>query len=150
MRHVIRAVVGFIVLYIISAIIMMDPGGAMTLILLSIICTLGISLAIWIPLSYLVGWIILGSIQFILRLTEAAERQPESPKSKLQTLSKQLDQTLQPESSLTNDQRAMANYITKARGKGLTNEEISSKLRNNGWSVDAIKWGFDFVKVGGG
>ena len=149
MRHIIRIVAGFIVLYIICSIIMMDSGGALMLIFLSIVCTFGVSLAIWIPLSYLVGWIILGSIQFVLRLAEAAERQPEAPKSKLQALSKQLDQALQPESSLTNDQRAMANYITKARGKGLTNEEISSQLRNNGWSVEAIKWGFDFVKAGG-
>ncbi len=150
MRHVIRLVVGFIVLYIICAIIMMDPGAAMTLILLSIICTLGISLAIWIPLSYLVGWGVLWSIQFVLRLVKATESGPqaESPKSKIQTLSKQLDQTLQAESSLTNDQRALANYITKARGKGLTNEEISSKLRNNGWSVDAIKWGFALSRPG--
>ncbi len=150
MRHVIRVVVGFAVLYTIGALIMMDLADAMTLIFLSIICTAGISLAIWIPLSYLVGWGVLWAIQFAIRLVKAEESGPqaESPKSKQQTLSKQLDQTLQAESSLTNDQRAIANYITKARGKGLTNEAISSKLRNNGWSVDAIKWGFALSRPG--
>jgi cell division protein FtsW (lipid II flippase) len=152
MKHVIRFIVGMVVLYILLAIFMLDPGQALLLIAISVICTAGISLIIWIPLAYVVGWGVLALITWITGWSiepgsspPAKEEPAQAEPGNIAALSQQLDQQLKKEPALTNDQRAVAAYIRKALDKGLSREKIMAKLQDNGWGADSIKWGFDFV-----
>lgn len=153
MKHVLRAVVGWIVCYIAIAIFMGSPGDALLLIAASVICTLGISLAFWIPLGYGVGWGILALFDLVFknRTSDSEENNGNNPhppaqqSQQLSTLSKRLNQELQAEPSLSHDQQAISNYIRKARHKGLTTEEITTNLSKNGWSTKKIQWGLQFV-----
>jgi hypothetical protein len=149
MKYVFRFVVGMVVLYILLAIFMLDPGQALLLIAISVICTAGISLVIWIPLAYFVGWGVLALFARITgktidfdSTTPPAEGEPAQVQSEnIAALSQQLNK----EPGLTNDQQAIASYIRKALEKGLGHDKIIENLRNNGWSTDSIRWGFDFV-----
>ena len=96
---------------------------------LSIICTAGVSLIIWLPLGYLVGAITFAVTRFFLKITgiqtgskKAADEQPAEQK--------------QP--ALNRDQMALVNYIQKARKKGLTDTQIAQNLLNNGWTNASI------------
>jgi hypothetical protein len=122
MEHVLRAVVGWIVCYIVITIFVGSPGDALLMIAISVICTLGISLALWIPLGYVIGWGILALFDLVFKnrssdLGENSGNNPHPPaqqSQRLSALSKRLDRELQAESSLSHDQQAISNYIRKA------------------------------------
>ena len=153
MKFMIRFATGMVVLYILLTIYMMDPGNALLLIAASVICTAGISLIIWVPLAYVIGWGVLALITWLTGWSIEPDSSPspagEEPvqvqSDNIGALSQQLDQQLKKEPALTNDQRAIATYIRKALDRGITREKIQVNLQNNGWSADSIKWGLDFV-----
>lgn len=105
------------------------------LFVLSIVCTLGISLIIWIPLGYGVGWIVFK----IAGWDKPSHKKPR-------------EGTQQPEpqsaAPLTRDQQALLNYIKKARTKGLNDDQISQNLTSNGWATDSIAAAFQMVRNG--
>jgi hypothetical protein len=110
--------------------------GALGLLFISIICTLGISLTIWIPLWYFVGWLTIGLVRWLAKIIRGTpsrlnSQQPESARSDQPTLPK--------------NRLALVSFITKAREKGLTDEQIILQLKNNGWAEDEINWALDFV-----
>lgn len=149
MKHILRPVVGWIVCYIVLAIFMMDLIDALTMIAISVICTVGISLVIWIPLGYLVGWGVLALIGLFVKTgKDNPTNNPASsaPKKNLSNLTELLDKDLRSKPALTIDQQAIVNYIKKAQSKGLDESEINSNLRNNGWSADTIQWGLNYVR----
>lgn len=155
MIHVIRTMVGWVVTYIILAIVLADPGSALILMALSVICTAGISLILWVPLGYGVGWVVLAIVGLFVKTragdgekkSGSGNHSPVSP-GKLPVLSNLLEPELQRKPGLTGDQQAITNYIKKARARGLTPEQITANLKNNGWSMDSINWGLNFVKAG--
>lgn len=152
MKHVLRAVIGWIVCYIAIAIFVGSLSDALLMIAISVICTLGISLALWIPLGYVIGWGILALFDLVFKKRSGSSGEqsgnnppPAQQSQPLSTLSKRLDSELQAEPSLSHDQQAIAAYIRKARKKGLTTEEITTNLSKNGWSAEHIQWGVQFV-----
>jgi hypothetical protein len=153
MTFVTRFAAGMVVLYILLAIYMMDPGSALVLIAASVICTAGISLIIWVPLAYVIGWGVLALFTWIASWAAGPDSTPpatdgepvQAQPGNVAALSQQLDQRLKREASLSNDQRAITTYIRKALDRGLSRERIMANLQDNGWAADSIKWGFDFV-----
>ena len=144
---------GMLISYLLLAAIMGDFGDAFAMIAFSIICTAGISLIIWLPVWYVAGYLVLIAIRFLLKWAEVdtgsifrsrkkqgsgeAEQNPVKS-DRLQSLSGQLDQEVGQQPKLTKDERALINYIQKARSKGLTTAQISTNLAKNGWPGNSI------------
>lgn len=127
-----------------------------------VICTDGIGLIIWIPLSYGVGWLVFkifgwdkGKVteeepimKFLFGVPAGKKKiaqQPQPPKPRLQALTDRLNQELRNDPALSRNQQALFNYVRKAKKKGLTNEQISLNLQNNGWPADSINWLLNYV-----
>ena len=130
--------------YLVMGILMWDFGAALGIVAFSIICTLGISLILWIPLWYVVGYGVLLALRFILPLfgmdiSPIFERKKAKPAS---------DGSQAARPTLSRDQLALINYIKKAQVKGLTKEQISSNLENNGWTSGSITSAFQMVEGG--
>lgn len=106
---------------------------------LSIICTAGVSLIIWLPLGYLVGAITFAVTRFFLRLVGI---QTDSKKAE----DKQPAKQKQPAPG--RDQMALANYIQKARQKGLTDAQITQNLLSSGWTDASIAIALTTVQSG--
>ena len=90
------------------------------LILLSIVCTAGISLVVWIPLLWLIGSVVLGVIK-------SGWSPPSQPGKKEEIVSEQTGPFLR-------EHLAIERYIDRAQFYGLTREKILSELKNGGWS----------------
>jgi len=90
-------------------------SGAIGILLISIVCTAGLGLAIWIPAGFAVGSLVF-SIAHLF--------------------SKNLNQENQPK--LNRDELALVNYIKTAKKSGLNTNEISSRLKEKGWTEEKI------------
>lgn len=151
MKHAGTIGVGALVTFVILAIIMGDIGSAAGLYLLSIICTVGISLILWLPLWFGVGWLTIAIFKMIEKrlgsdkgASPAADASPSTPQTdQPHTLTDRLNQELQNDPALARNQAAVLNYIKKAREKGLSNQQITLDLTNTGWPTDYINWAFN-------
>jgi hypothetical protein len=146
-------IAGALTTFIILAIMMGDIGSAALVYFASIICTLGISLVLWLPVWYGVGWIVIKiakiTAAFYLGLekdkgaTSAGAPPPQT--SKLQALTERLNQELQNDPALARNQLALVNYIKKAKKKGIPNYQITLNLTNNGWTMESINAAYQMV-----
>ena len=146
---------GAAIIYLFLALAMGSFSDAGALILISIVCTLGISLIIWLPACLIVGYIPI----YIIRLLRASSSQSELASANVSADASASDQEQPPGSSdnspnanktaLSNDQLALISYIKKATVQGLNQERILQNLQSNGWSKDSISWAFDFLANNG-
>ncbi|PIR73536.1 MAG: hypothetical protein COU40_02235 [Candidatus Moranbacteria bacterium CG10_big_fil_rev_8_21_14_0_10_35_21] len=99
----------------------------MEFLMMSIICTGGITLVGYVPLAYVIG-LAFDELLFkhIIKTDEAT--QPAKIIS--------INESTAP---LTNNQVALVNYIKEARANGMGDGQISGVLKDNGWSEDDIK-----------
>lgn len=126
--------VGLVVVALGLIMITGDPINAGTLVLYSIVCTLGISLLIWVPLVWLAGFITVGiilgiaqAVGFGLNLTLPGQSQS-------------IGEVFQPAvSRATVKQQSLVNYIRKAQAKGFSESQIQNRLRQEGWSLAEIE-----------
>jgi hypothetical protein len=147
--------IGIVLVYLVLAVLMGSLGDAFTLILASIICTALISLIIWIPLWYIVGYGALLILRLALKpmgvdlggLFAAKKTAPDKPPAQAAEVRPAAAPPLSPQ-GLTNDQMALLNYVGKARRKGLTDAQISHNLEKNGWSGESITAAFQMLKSG--
>ena len=124
-----KFLVGFIIIFIILS-IFQGPSGALTMLMLSIVCTAGVGLAAWIPLSYAAGAIFFR----ILRATPSYKNRYEiatQPQVKALIAS-------------SNDQHALTDYIRKVRAVGQNDAQASAALKAAGWREETIS---DALKV---
>ncbi|MGB0560905.1 MAG: hypothetical protein ACPGVO_03775 [Spirulinaceae cyanobacterium] len=125
---IIATPVGAIVIFLGMSIATGDMAQAGTVIVVSIVCTLGISLFIWIPLCWLVGVLVLGIFAGTFKLIGMTAQRPVEK------------QVLQP--AIANraliQQQSLANYIRKAQAKGFSESQIQNRLRQEGWNNDEI------------
>ena len=148
--------IGAVIVFIIMTIGAGDPGSALGLIALSVICTAGISLIIWIPVCYFLGYLMIILLRIGLKAAGVdigavfSRRKDDSKSSSSQKnlQDSQLDENLAVKSDLTRDQVALINYIRKAQQKGLSKEAISHNLDQNGWAIDSINQAFRLVEQG--
>jgi len=98
-----KTAIGFLILV---AIFLLFKG--LPFFILSIVCTLGISLVVWIPLAFFIGtWVcmLLG---------------------------------IEKKGSVSKEQQALRDYVSRAKNSGLSSEEIKKALKDKGWSEDEI------------
>jgi hypothetical protein len=115
MRNFSKIAVGFITITVLSS--LLTKGAALVIILASLICTAGVSLVIWVPVSYGVGAAI-----FWLAGSFFGKPQP-----------------VKLEKPPTKEEIALANYAKQARENGLTEDKIFLRLREKGWNEDIIR-----------
>lgn len=153
--------IGLILSFILLTIFLGDPGSTFGLMALSIICTAGISLIIWVPVWYLLGYMVIALGRMALNAAgvdvgamfggskgdKASADDPAAPPS-LQNLTTALDENLAVKTNLTKDQAALTSYIRKAKQKGLSNDAITRNLGQNGWNTDSINQAFQLVEQG--
>lgn len=76
--------------------------------ILSIVCTLGISLVVWIPLAFFIGTLVCMLFG------------------------------IEKKGSVSKEQQALRDYVSRAKNIGLSSEEIKKALKEKGWSEDEI------------
>jgi hypothetical protein len=147
MKHVGAIAVGALTTFVILAIMTGDIAIAAGVYIFSIICTVGISLVLWLPLWYGVGWIVIQIVKTVQGYlgsgedkgtTSAAAHAPPPQTGKLVDLTERLNQELRNDPTLARNQVALLNYVRKAREKGLSNQQITLDLTNTGWPTDHI------------
>ncbi len=125
---------GAVLTYLGMSLIFFDFGVAFGILIFSIICTLGISLVLWVPIWWLVGYIPIVIFRRLRGTQNATEPNEEEAGSTV---------------SLSNDQRALLNYVRKAVSKGLSKESIVQNLQTNGWAIENINWAINTIKSEG-
>ena len=123
MSKSVKTLIGFFAIVVVLSLV--TAGGASPLIAASIICTAGVSLVIWIPLSYGVGSLIVSIYESV---SKSKKTGGDGPKS-----------------SMNNEQKALTGYIHQSRSKGVSDDNIFSLLKNNGWAENAIHEAFGLV-----
>lgn len=115
MNFFLKVVVGFIVTF--GFLCVNGINNAIVILFFSILCTAGVSLVMWIPLWWLVGWIAFAIFRAIVK------SQPNSTFS---------GDTSPP--TKDPNQQALLNYMKLAKSKGFSDSQISTRLRVEGWS----------------
>ncbi|MBP0021599.1 MAG: hypothetical protein J7647_29100 [Cyanobacteria bacterium SBLK] len=110
-----KVAVGFIVTF--GFLCVNGINNAMSILIFSILCTAGVSLVMWIPLWWLVGWITFAIFRAIVK-------SPTDSNSSGDTSAPTKDP----------NQQALLNYIKLAKSKGFSDSQISTRLRVEGWS----------------
>ena len=92
---------------------------------MSIICTLGISLVVWLPLIYVAGFIVYELSALFARLyLKQAGADKEKPVS--------IDKNL----------RALVDYVWRERARGVSDADIALDLKGQGWTEKEITKAF--------
>lgn len=118
-----KTLIGFVAIFLVLT--LFTGSSAILLVLASIICTAGIGLVVWIPLSYGVGSLIVAIYQSITSNNRPSGNIEGSAGS--------------PIVNLTNDQKAIIDYIKLARGRGFKDDDTFTNLKVNGWSEQIIR-----------
>ena len=117
MKFINKVGIGFMVTFLLLCINGID--NAIIILGESIICTAGISLVMWVPLWWLVGWIILAIYNAIAKPSQGEGDRPVAAKKDA-------------------NQQALVNYMKLAKSKGFSDTQISTRLRVEGWGNEEI------------
>ena len=102
--------------------------------IISVICTLGISLVFWIPLFWIIGYFVLEVFGLFNRSfgnrDDAGERG---------TGDRSVARSVQ------TDTQAIVRYINQSRGYGVSDQQIATRLRSKGWLDSEINHAFQQV-----
>ena len=131
-----RVLVGFVTLYLIMAIGMADFTSAGLLMFASIICTAGLGLIIWFPLSWLTGFVVIYLFNSIRRKSFLPPKQD--------SLSGSIDGMVTAP-IVSNDVLAIAQYIAKSRQRGASDSQITNRLKWTGWTDRDIGLAFSYL-----
>jgi hypothetical protein len=115
----------------------------------SIVCTLGISLLIWIPLCWCVGWIVFEICSLLFgqermrrafRIVTSDASQREANSSSNLELNSESNPQINPELL------SLINYIEKTQRRGCSDTQIFNRLKAEGWEDDEIEEAQNFVR----
>ncbi len=129
MNKFIKTLIGFATIFLL--LLLFTGSSAILLVLASIICTAGVGLVVWIPLSYVVGSIVVGIAQGVQNLSSNSKNMENLASAQVV--------------KVTNNQKAIIDYIKLARRRGFQDNNIFANLRTNGWAEDAINEAFRLV-----
>ena len=118
-----RVCVGFLVSLPVICTLVGDVNKGFGFLLLSIVCTAGISLAVWIPAWWVVGWVTLAVVSQIGNITNKVEPEPVS----------QLTVVPNP------NKLALTAYVRQAMAFGMDADEMTRRLQLNGWEAAEIR-----------
>ncbi|BAZ13069.1 hypothetical protein NIES4071_49030 [Calothrix sp. NIES-4071] len=128
MRRFIQILIGIPITF--GSLALMSGGvqPALQIVQLSLLCTLGISLVVWIPLCWFVGWV-------VLKIVESISGQILVPYDSAEISNNVLrEQNV----SLAPENISLANYIEKGIKQGWSETQIISRLRAQGWNDEEI------------
>ncbi len=122
--YLISLAVGSIALFIGMAVAVGSIQDAASMLNILTVCTLGIGLALWLGLAWLIGMVIVGSIWGILWYAGlVTENRGES----------------RPQERLSTEELALVEYTLKAKERGFSDTQIASRLQAQGWSNEEIE-----------
>ena len=108
-----------------------SSGTMGQLVLLSIACTFGVSLIIWIPLLCTVGYVQLILIELLFQVKHVDQRRATAP-------------ALGRSTATGSGRPSVSRYIERMQGAGGPDEMILARLKRAGWS------GEELTQAGGG
>lgn len=127
MKYTTRVLTGLLVISV-GASLTGNFQSLLSLALMSIMCTLGIALVVWIPLLYVIGLIALACVSgiraMVAMFSETERKEEGAPEQK---------------GTLLKERMAIEQYIDRAKFYGLSHEQILSALKNGGWSDAEIQ-----------
>ncbi len=135
-RKTIAVLLGLPITFISLALLAGGIENAWMILWMSVICTAGISLLIWIPLWWFVGWIIIKIFESLTGRTIAGGIDAEAT----QVVSS--GQTV----PISSNQKSLIDYIEKAKKQGMSETQISSRLKAQGWGEDEIQQAQSFAR----
>ncbi len=97
------------------------PFGGIPFLLMTVICTLGATLLLWLPVFWLIGFVILS----IFKIFSSEDKPSEKP--------------------LDKNQMVFIQYIQKERAAGVSDQQIALALKNVGWTDSDIQAAFKHV-----
>ena len=109
--------------------------GLMFFAMISIVCTYGVTLVIWIPAMVLLGTITTSVIRFLFKIKTPQATESATSQSAGKSLSK----------PLSNNELAIIGYIVSSRNSG-TMDDMTIRLnlrRSGGWSDAEIDTAFN-------
>jgi len=124
--------VGAIAVFLSLIVLTGSVGNAGTLLVMSIVCTLGIALIFWVPLCTGVGML-------VVYVAIATYRQIRGTTGAVPPLDRVVEAAAAPTGTSRNVyHRAVADYIRKARVKGYSDSQIDTRLAARGWQAADI------------
>jgi hypothetical protein len=127
--HLIRIVVGFCVTFVILFVVTRGVTTAGMFLAVSIVCTAGVALVVWIPAWWIVGWLTLAVVGFF---TSRFEKDVSKARSENEPVG-----GYAPVSEWTD--LALEGYLRKAETKGLDPKKVTDRLLHLGWSIGEIQ-----------
>lgn len=129
--------VGMVVTAIIGVIAVGDPTSAAIMFGMSVVCTLGMSLVIWVPLAWLVGIL---TLSLLMAIYLAGKKwigwQWPALEARLQRQPRDANLT---GSAQTPTTQALSRYISQALAKGYSDDQIQRRLLKQGWTTAEIE-----------
>ena len=133
MKFFLQLIVGFCICTAVTCVMTGGLEEGFSLMLISIVCTAGVGLGVWIPMWWVTGWLTLLCLQLILGARgHFLSSMGEKP----------VAATPGAGDAATFDQRqqALQRYFRQARQKGMDLEVFCERLRSCGWDQDEIQW----------
>ncbi|MBT4850120.1 hypothetical protein HON36_04700 [Candidatus Parcubacteria bacterium] len=129
---ILKILTGFVVIVILASIF--GRGQGLAFLAMSIICTAGISLVAYVPLSLLLGEIVFKIFKW--------DQKEEKKLKKIEEIIKKTqgdDKKDSPKTGNQNEILTLVEYIGKSETKGMSKERIMSDLKGTGWREEDIK-----------
>ncbi|NJL02810.1 MAG: hypothetical protein HC838_08315 [Spirulinaceae cyanobacterium RM2_2_10] len=122
-------------------------GNALSLVFVSILCTLGVALIFWVPFCTGVGMLVVFLMLALYRQLRRAAGTTVPPLERLADAT----QPDEPTGGVSRNayHQAVADYIRKARAKGYSDSQIDSRLAARGWEINDIAQARRLLAVGG-
>ena len=114
-----RVFIGMLVSVPVTCVVAGSVQDGLLLMLMSIICTAGIGLVVWIPLWWFVGWIMLLVFQALTSGFPGQDGGKQVPYK-------------------SNDQ-VLSQYIRTAMENGMDMNGVMSRLQRNGWTREEVE-----------
>ncbi len=142
-NHILRLTVGIILTPILATLFVENIETAIGLMAVSIVCTAGIGLFVWIPIIYMVGWIAIAITQFIVSLFFSRREESAPIANPITTLPSTLAQA--PE---TANRIAIEDYVRRAVTLGHDYRRIVEALLPHGWTEQEIQTAYTTITEG--
>ena len=125
--------VGIVVTAIIGVIAVGDLTSAAILFVISVVCTFGMSLVIWLPLAWLVGIL---TLSVLMAIYLAGKKWIGWQWPALEARMQRQSQDTAGQSPTT---QALHRYISQATAKGYSDDKIQRRLLKQGWTMAEIE-----------
>ncbi len=126
-----RVGIGMIATFVGLAIGFFDLANAAAFMILSIVCTAGISLVVWIPIWWVVGRFIQWVVASLSSSKDSCDKGPAES---------------QPSRRLQDHEKAISTFIQKARAAKLCEADIGNRLLAAGWTAEEVDRGRKMIE----